>query len=129
MTPIEVVQAIYAGGTSNSDVGLFDLIDPDVVITQAGALPWGGRFDGHDGVMQWMGKLGEYIRSQVFADAYFESGDCVVERGRSKGTVVATGREFEVAEVHVWTVRNEKIASVEFYIDTPAMLEALGARA
>jgi ketosteroid isomerase-like protein len=39
--------------------------------------------------------------------------------------VRATGVEFDVPEVHIWTIRDGKVAAANFYIDTPLMLEAL----
>ena len=38
---------------------------------------------------------------------------------------VVQGAPFDVPEVHVWTIRDGKVAAADFYIDTPLMLEAL----
>jgi uncharacterized protein len=38
---------------------------------------------------------------------------------------VANGAPFDVAEAHVWELRNGKVVRFRAYIDTPAMLEAL----
>jgi ketosteroid isomerase-like protein len=56
----------------------------------------------------------------------FEAGDRVIQSGRSRGTVLATGAEFDVPEVHVWTLRDGKVTAAEFYSDTHAMLDVLG---
>lgn len=57
----------------------------------------------------------------------YEAGDHVVQIGRTRGTVNATGVEFDVAEAHIWEVRDGKAISMRAYIDTPAMLQALSA--
>ena len=50
----------------------------------------------------------------------------VVQIGRTRGRVRATGNEFDVPETHVWTVEDGKVIRFESYIDTPNMREALG---
>jgi ketosteroid isomerase-like protein len=50
-----------------------------------------------------------------------------VQIGRTAGTVVATGAPFDVAETHVWTVRDGRAVRFRAYVDTPAMLDALAA--
>ena len=68
------------------------------------------------------------VLGAVAQDVIFEAGDHVVQRGRTQGTVRATGVAFDIPEVHVWTLRDGKVAAAEFYIDTPAMLAALEAQ-
>ena len=96
------------------------------MVTQDDALPWGGRHEGLDGVATFGALLGGTIHSVVTTDEVFEAGARVIQHGRSRGTVLANGATFDMPEVHVWTVRDGKITAAEFYIDTPAMLRALG---
>ena len=49
--------------------------------------------------------------------------------GKTAGTVNATGAAFDVDELHLLTVRDGKVVRFEAYIDTPAMLAALGEEA
>jgi len=51
----------------------------------------------------------------------------VIQVGRTRGTVVATGPPFDIAEVHRWTVRDGRPVRAHFSIDTPAMLAVLAA--
>jgi hypothetical protein len=50
----------------------------------------------------------------------------VVEVGRTRGRVVATGREFDVPETHVWTLESGKVVRFDAYIDTAHLRRALG---
>ncbi len=50
----------------------------------------------------------------------------MVQIGRTRGRVRATGNEFDVPETHVWTVEDGRVTRFESYIDTPKMREALG---
>jgi ketosteroid isomerase-like protein len=105
---------------------LFELIDPAVVITQDAALPWGGRHSGHQGFAEFGLALSGAIDSAVTTEALFEADGEVIQFGRTRGTVRATGAAFDIPEVHRWTVRDGKVVAAHFAIDTRAMLEALG---
>ena len=122
-----VVERFYAAMAAGDIEGILAALDPQVVVRQAEVLPWGGRFEGHDGFLEFGAALLSTIESKVEIDALFEAGDHVVQRGRTRGTVRATGAPFDIAEVHVHTVRDGRIVASEMYIDTPAMLAALGA--
>ena len=125
MTDIEVVQAVYAAMAANDFGALFDLLDPEIVVTQDPRLPWGGRFEGHDGFATFGLALTGAISSAVTIEAIFEADGDVIQMGRTKGTVVATGAPFDIAEVHRWTLRDGRPVRAHFSIDTPAMLAAL----
>jgi ketosteroid isomerase-like protein len=120
------VAAVYEAMAAADLEGVLALCAPELTITQTEALPWGGRYSGRDGVIEFVTKLITTIESTVTHDEIFEAGDRVVQRGRTAGTVRATGVEFDVPEVHVWTLKDGKLVAAEFYIDTPAMLAALG---
>jgi hypothetical protein len=98
------------------------------VITQDARLPWGGRFVGHEGFLNFAAALIGAIDSAVTTEALFEADDTVIQAGRTRGTTRESGRAFDIAEMHRWKVRDGKVAEVHFAIDTPAMLEALGTK-
>jgi ketosteroid isomerase-like protein len=125
MDDVDVVQQIYAAWGSKDLGRMAELIDPEVVITQDERLPWGGRFEGHAGFIEFSGGLTGTITSAVTTDALFAADGEVIQVGRTRGTVVANGAEFDIPEVHRWTVRNGKALTAHFAIDTAAMLEAL----
>ena len=126
MRDIEVVQAIYAAMAARDLAALVELIDPSIVVTQDERLPWGGRFEGHEGFADFAGKLTGTITSAVTTEAMFEADGDVVQVGHTRGTVNATGAEFDIAEVHRWTIRDGRAVRAHMSIDTPGMLEALG---
>jgi ketosteroid isomerase-like protein len=127
VSDVEVVESIYAAMAARDFDGLFALIDSDVELTQDPRLPWGGHFTGHDGVAEFAMKLTGTIDSAVTMLGMFSADDEVVQMGRTKGTVVATGVEFDVPEVHRWRIRDGKAVSAHFSIDTELMLSALAA--
>jgi ketosteroid isomerase-like protein len=124
---IEIVKRIYAALGEKDRPAILALLAPDIVIRQSPVVPWGGEYHGHEGALQFFGKLAGTVATAVEAENLFEAGDQVVQVGRTRGHVVATGKEFDIAEAHVWTIHDGKAARAEFYIDTPAQLAALSA--
>ena len=129
MTDIEIVTEIYAAMARRDFAAVFALLDAECVITQDPALPWGGRFVGHDGFATFGAALTGSISSAVTTDAIFMADGDVVQVGRTRGHTVATETPFDIAEVHRWTIRDGKAIAAHYSIDTPAMLEALAGRA
>jgi uncharacterized protein len=124
---VVVVEQIYAAMAAIDVPRLFELLDPTIVVTQDERLPWGGRFEGHDGFASFGLALRGAIQSAVTTDAIFSADGDVIQVGRTRGTVVATGATFDVAEVHRWTIRDGRAVAAHFSIDTPSMLAALAA--
>lgn len=122
---IAVVEAIYAAMAASDLSTLFDLLDLTIVVVQDDRLPWGGRHVGHDGFATFGLALRASIASSVSTDAVFSADGDVVQMGHTRGTVVATGVPFDIAEVHRWTIRDGRAVAAHFSIDTPAMLRAL----
>jgi ketosteroid isomerase-like protein len=123
---IATIRRVY-DAMKNRDAELMqELFAPDITLRQTPELPWGGDYERHDGAFTFFLKLVEHIDSQVTTESLFAAGDHVVQTGRTRGTVVANGASFDVAEVHVWELRNGKVIGFQAYIDTPAMLDALG---
>lgn len=127
MSDVDVVRRIYEAMAARDYDALFTLVDESVVITQDERLPWGGRFEGHDGVVLFAAALTGAIESNVDIDAVYEADGEIIQMGHTKGTVVATGAPFDIPEVHRWTIRGGKAVRAHFAIDTPGMLEVLAA--
>lgn len=123
--PIEIVRDIYeAFGRGDLDAVL-ERCAPDAVLTQDPRLPWGGRYVGRDGIAEFAVKLVGAIDSVVTPEGLFEAGDHVVQHGHTKGTVHGSGAPFDLAECHIWTVRDGMVVEAAFFIDSDAMLAAL----
>ncbi len=129
VSDVDVVRKLYAAMAVRDPYAIAALLDAEIVIDQDERLPWGGHHVGIDGFVEFAGTLTDTVASAVTIDAIFEASGRVVETGRTKGTVVATGVPFDVPEVHIWTVRNGRIVAGDLSIDTAAMLAALAAPA
>ena len=121
----QIVLAAYDALGAQNREQLAALIDPQITIWQTEALPWGGSFHGPDGTEEFMHRMLTHLRPSVAVEESFEAGEQVVVIGRTKGNTRMGNSEFDVRIVHVWTVRNQRIARFEPYVDTPEMLAAL----
>jgi hypothetical protein len=124
-TDIDVVRSVYEAMAAGDLDRLLELVDATCVITQDPRLPWGGRHEGHNGLATFAARLRGAIASSVTTDALFAADDEVIQVGRTRGTTVDGGAEFDIPEVHRWIVRGGKVVAAHFAIDTPAMLAAL----
>ena len=126
MTDVDIVERIYEAMAAKDFAALFELVDPSVVVTQDPALPWGGRYEGHEGFAAFGLTLAGAITSAVEVLALFAAGDEVIQYGRTRGTCNGNGAAFDIPEVHRWRLRDGKAVEAHFAIDTPAMLAVLG---
>ena len=68
------------------------------------------------------GRVGsEWDGYWVDAEKLHDAGDVVVMQGRYRGTYKATQRTTDAQVVHIWTVRDGKLAKMEQYVDTAGM--------
>ena len=122
----EVVSQLYDAFGRRDLARVFSLLAAEVEISQSEELPWGGDYRGHDGARRFFGKLGSAIQSTLEIERLIDSGVHVVAVGWTQGTVNANGASYRVPVVHVWKVRDGLVTQAQFFIDNPAMLEALG---
>lgn len=123
-----VIEEVYEAFAQNDVAALFALVDANCTIYQSSRLPWGGSYEGHAGLGEFLGKLTGHIASAVQTERLIDDEEGhVVAVGVTRGAVIATGVAFDVPEVHVWTVRDGKVTRFESYIDTGLMRSALGA--
>ncbi len=123
--PLEVIQRIYAAFADRDLDTILALVSPEMVLTQDPALPWGGRYEGHDGFGQFSLALLGAIDSTVTTIAMFQAGDQVVQYGRTAGVVRDTGERFDIPECHVWRVVDGKAVEAQYFIESHAMIDAL----
>jgi uncharacterized protein len=122
---VELVERVYQAFRRRDFPEIFSCCAPEVEVIQSTELPWGGEYRGHEEVTRYFGTLTRHISSSVVLDRFIDAGDQVVAIGRTRGTVLATGRRFDVPVVHVWHVREGQIMKFLPYLDVPLMSAAL----
>ncbi len=119
-----VVQRLYQAMLRRDAATLLGLFAERIVLEQSPELPWGGRYEGHDGAKAFFARLGGAIRSTPVVERIVDAGDDVVAIGRTQGTTIASGEAFDVPFAHVWTIRDGLVERARFYVDDPTMLAA-----
>lgn len=122
---METVRGVYKAYETRDVDGLLASLDDEFEVYQSELLPWGGRYKGRDGMMEYIKGISTYVESGVVVEEMFEAGGQVIVIGRSRGTVRSSGQPYEVRLVDVCRVREGKLLSLDIYTDTPAFLEAL----
>lgn len=125
-SPLDVVRRGYAAYAAGDVAAIFAQLDPDVEIVQTPLLPWGGVHRGHAGAQAFFRTLAEHTAARPEPERFVVAGDDVAVIGRLRGHARATGAPIDIDIVHVWTVRDGRVVRFVAYIDTPAMLAALG---
>jgi ketosteroid isomerase-like protein len=123
----EVVRGVYTATMAGDRDGVLSLLADDVDWRIPSALPYGGQFHGHEGVLETRRIANEhFVPGQKFTqDEVFRSGPYVAVIGRMTATAKETGTALEVPFSHVWTVRDGKVVARHQYTDTETILAAL----
>ena len=122
---IDLIRRGYEAYARRDFSAVFALLDPSVEIHQTDLLPWGGTYRGHEQAREFFRKLNEYTAGQPEPEQLIAAGDDVVAVGRLRGQARASGHHFDLAIVHVWSIRGGRVVRFAAYIDTPGMLRAL----
>jgi hypothetical protein len=124
---LDTVRSLYDSFARRDLDTIHDALSPDVVIQEPEALPWGGRHEGHGGFDTFIATLLRHVQPDLEVGELIDSGGHIIYIGGSRGTVLANNRDYHVREVHVWTFRDDKVASFTVYLDTPVLTAALAA--
>ncbi|HVT89670.1 MAG TPA: nuclear transport factor 2 family protein [Tepidisphaeraceae bacterium] len=122
---IERVKSVYAAFGHRDMEEIARLMSPEIVIEQSTELPWGGRYQGLQGLTMFFTALLANVNSSLVFERFLDAGDHVVVIGWTRGTTVKDGRAFDVPIAHVWKIRDGQLASFRPFIDNPTMLAAL----
>ena len=127
---LALVREVYDAFARADVPRIMALFAEDGTVVQSPELPWGGTHAGHAGLGHFLTTLVTHLDSAPETERLFADGaGHVVQVGRTRGTVRATGTPFDVAEVHVFTLAGGRVTRFEAYVDTPALRAALDAPA
>jgi uncharacterized protein len=126
---VNMVKRLYDAFKGRELHSIIDMFADDAVMhgpVPSGVLPWGGTYNGHLGVAQFLKALGESLEPQQFdLNDFIAQDNKVVVLGYQKGRAKLTGRPNETEFVNVWTIRNSKFIEFRVYNDTAALVESL----
>lgn len=98
-----------------------ELLAPDMVLTEAAGLPYGGVYHGIDGFEAMTKQIHDLFELEFTAE-YRDAGDVVLDEAWLTMTSRKSGRVLETRVVELWKVKDGKVTSIDvFYHDTAAV--------
>lgn len=122
---VELVKGVY-GAFARGDVpAVLGAFADDIEWCEAEGMPYGGLYRGGDAVAQNVfGPITEDIEGfALVTDEFIASGATVSAVVRYTGTGKATGKALDLPAVHVWDIRDGKLARFRQFIDTVKFVE------
>jgi ketosteroid isomerase-like protein len=126
---VEFVNSVY-GAFARGDVpAVLGAFADDIEWFEAEGMPYGGLHRGPDAIAQNVfGPITEDVEGfAVTPDEVIGSGATVAAVVRYTGTGKATGKALDVPVVHVWDIRDGKVARFRQFIDTLKYAEVVPA--
>ncbi|GAA4238320.1 nuclear transport factor 2 family protein [Actinomadura meridiana] len=127
----DVVARFYSAAQVGDGEGILAVLHPEFEARTAPGLPCGagGAFRGpRETLVRVWGAVFAEFDTAPYAETWHETTDgVVVVTGHYRGSVRATGREYEAEFVHLWRVTDGLISWLHQYTDTALWHEALGA--
>src|SRR5262245_13417056 len=120
---IPVVRAFDEALDRGDVARILSLLDPQIEWVVPTSLPYGGVFRGHEGFREFLAKLIQQpLEFRRGLREYLDAGDRVVVPLRFFARRKGSQREFEVSEVHIWTVLRGKIEAFVEYMETAMVI-------
>jgi ketosteroid isomerase-like protein len=125
---VKVVQSFYEA-ISRGDVGtVLGLMDPQVEWNEAENFLYADRspYIGADQILNgvFMRLMSEWEGFKAIPEQFIGMGEIVAVTGRYHGTYRETGKSVSAQLVHVYTVKNGKLAKFQQYTDTAQFRDA-----
>lgn len=122
----DTVSAMYEAMGRGDVPALVAMFDPQIDWTDAEGFMTEGHYVGADEVVHGVfGPLfAEFPNFAVGLEEVIDGGDRLVTLGRYTGTHAATGKSFEAAFAHVWTIANGLATSFRQFVDNAPVEEA-----
>lgn len=121
----DVVRQFYAFVAEGDQERASELLDENVLVHEPATLPWGGEYQGRDGMGQLVSVMHELaVAENVGGFEYIEAGDTVILRTGGRYTSRATGQAAESEIIEIVKVRDGKLADVDVYYRDPSSIAA-----
>jgi ketosteroid isomerase-like protein len=124
---VEAVRGVYDALARGDVPATLGAMGEDIEWCKAEGMPYGGVYHGGDAVAgHVLGPITSDIPDfAVTPEHFIASGDTVAVVARYTGAGKATGKQLDLSVVHVWDVRDGKIARFQQFADTAKFLEVV----
>jgi uncharacterized protein len=126
---VEFVEGVYEAFGRGDVPAVLGAFTDDIEWFEAEGMPYGGLHRGGEAVAQNVfGPISEDVEGfAVTPEEYIGSGATVVAIVRYTGTGKGTGKALDEPVVHVWEIRDGKLARFRQFIDTIKFAEVVPA--
>ncbi|MEA2469508.1 MAG: uncharacterized protein QOE38_506 [Thermoleophilaceae bacterium] len=126
---VEFVEEVYKAFARGDVPAVLGAFTDDIEWFEAEGMPYGGLHRGGEAVAQNVfGPIAEDVEGfAVTPEEVIGSGATVAAVVRYTGTGKATGKALDVPVVHVWDIRDGKLARFRQFIDTIKFAEVVPA--
>jgi ketosteroid isomerase-like protein len=126
---VDVIRGAYEAFGRGDVPGVLGAMADDIEWHEPEGMPYGGVYHGGEAVAQNVfGPITQDIPDfAVTPEEFIASGDAVAVVVRYTGTGKATGKPLDLSVMHVWDVRDGKIARFREFADTATFLEVVPA--
>jgi ketosteroid isomerase-like protein len=126
---VESLRAVYAKWEHGDFSASLPLFDEDLTLTIDPGIPDGGKYQGTDGVRDYMSRFLDPWESISIAGESFEAvGDTVLVKVRQTGIGRTSGVPVEHRYFQLWTFRGGKVIRLDVIMSETRALEAAGLR-
>src|SRR5262249_53442457 len=126
----EVVRDLYRALSTGDVPGVVARLDPDVIVDEPPALPYGGVHHGRDEFVQHVLRaMMGYAQVEITEYAVYESPDGVVGRLTGMLTAHTTGEKFPLTMIELHDVAGDTTRRIDVYTKDPEALAAFYRRA
>jgi ketosteroid isomerase-like protein len=124
---IEFVKRVYGAFAQGDIPTVLEAFADDIEWYEAEGMPYGGLHRGGEAVLQKVfGPIAEDVEGfAVVPQEFMGSSDAVAAVVRYQGTGKATGKPLDLPVVHVWDIRDGKVARFRQFIDTVKFAEVV----
>ena len=122
---VAIVNRIYEAFENRDMSTFFNLLSPEITVTQSPQVPWGGAFHGFEEAKVFFGKISTYLDNHIAVDHTIDGAERIAVIDRAHGTIKATGGPFDVPITHLWEFKDGLALRLEIVVDVPVMQAAL----
>lgn len=99
--------------------GFLQPLDENIDFEVPSGVPYGGKFHGRDGIIDFLGQIGEYIEDlRATVHERIDAGDIVVELCTLSGRGTEGGTDFDADAALVWRFEDGTPVAFKEYSDT-----------